>query len=126
MKKVEVLSDYKELLAKNKASHLHIDTNCFLMSNAMNEHIEADKLFVEEYKDGLMFFIDEGSFFNLYYFWETGKPFPNLKQEKPVLIEELNNKGSRDAYLSQIEPVFLQAGFSLFFYKKTIDKSVYL
>lgn len=114
MKKVESLSQYKELLRQNKAKRSRMDTNCYLMAGAMEDYIVDGRLYAEEYPQGLAVFIDEGNYFNLYYFWESGMPLPNLKQEKPVLIEELNNNGSRDPYLSRFEPVLIQAGFSLF------------
>ena len=114
MKKVESLNEYKELLRQNKANRNRVDTNCYLMPNVVDEYIVKEKLFVAEHDQGLVFFVDEGNYFNLHYFWESGKPFPNLKQDKPVLIEELNNNGSRDAYLSQFVPILTQAGFSLF------------
>ncbi len=114
MKKVETLDDYKDLLRQNKEERNRVDTNCLLLPGAMNAFITSGTLFVEQYSDGLVFFVDEGNFFNLYYFWESGVPLPNLQQDKPVLIEELNNNGSRDVYISQLEPVLKQAGFSLF------------
>ena len=113
MKKVETLNEYKELLRQNKSKHRQVDTNCFLMSSVVGEYITKGCLFAEEYNQGLILFIDEGSYFNLHYFWESGTPLPNLKQNKPVVIEELNNNGSRDAYLSQFEPFLIHAGFSL-------------
>ncbi len=114
MKKIESLNEYKELLRKNKANRTHMDTNCFLMSSAVEKLIDKDCVFAVEYSQGLIIFIDEGSYFNLYYFWESGMPLPELRQNKPVLIEELNNNGTRDAYLEKFEPVLTKAGFSLF------------
>lgn len=114
MRKIQTLSEYKEILRQNKSKRCHVATNCYLMAGAMEEYIIKGCLFAAEYDDGLIIFIDEGNYFNLYYFWESGMPLPNLKQDKPVMIEELNNNGSRDDYLSQFEQLLFQAGFSLY------------
>ena len=124
MKKIETLTEYKELLRQNKANRTKMDTNCFLMSNAVEKLIDKGCLYAVEYSQGLIVFVDEGNYFNVYYFWESGIPLPDLKQDKPVLIEELNNKGTRDAYLEKFEPLLIQAGFSLFKHNLQVEANL--
>ena len=114
MERVTSVVEYKELIRWNKQRLEFIESNCFLMSSSMSKYIEEHRLYVQKYENGMIFFIDEGNYYNAYYFWQREQEFVNLHKDKPVLIEELNNKGSREVYLSGFEPILFRAGFQLF------------
>lgn len=112
MKKITSLAEYKDHVRRNKARLGTVDTNCMLLGSSMEPFIAENRLFLMEFQDGIIFFIDEGDYYTLYYHWKQGQPFPSLHPDKPLIIEELNNRGARDSYLSRVEPLLLEAGFA--------------
>ena len=84
------------------------------MTGAMNKYILEERLYVETYENGMALFIDEGRYYNMYYFWKTGCAMADFRQDKPVLIEELDNNGSRTEYIKNIEQFFFDVGFNEF------------
>lgn len=122
MKKIESLSEYRALLGENKKTHNGIDKNCFLLPSGMEKFISAGKVYYRSYDQGILIFIDENSYYNLYYYIEKGSTFPVFSCEKPVLIEELSQNGSRDAYIAANEARLKAAGFG--FYRKSFQYEI--
>ena len=114
MEQIRSLEDYKELLRQNKERIGKPEKNCILLAATMESYITEGRLYAETYENGLAVFQDEGRYYNLYYFWKKGAVLADFRQEKPVLIEELNNRGSRDAYLAEFEPLLFAAGFEAY------------
>lgn len=113
MEQIKDIQQYKELLRWNKSRFDGIQTNCILLSSGMRPFIEEGRLYFESYPEGIALFIDEGRYFNLYYFWNQNAPFASFHRSKPVLVEEVNNNGSRDACLAETERKLVNAGFAL-------------
>ena len=113
MAQIKHLEEYKALLRTNKQRLGAVDTNCMLMTGDMARYIEDGRLCAESDENGLYVFVEEGVRFNCFYFRRSGAPLPDLRRDKSVLIEEMDNRGMRSAYLDHFEPVLLGAGFSL-------------
>ena len=114
MKKICDLGEYKELMRENKERIGKVEKNCFLMSSSMNKYIEEERLYVETYENGMVLYVDEGRYYNMYYFWKSDCKMFDFRQDKPVLIEELNNNGSRNEYIEKIESSLFEVGFTVF------------
>lgn len=113
MERVLSGEDYKRLVKKTKASVGKIDSNCFLMASAFVPYADEGRLYAEEFIDGTVVYVDEGSYYNLYYYWRRGVAFENYSQDKPILVEEQIrgiNGVSLDTLANQR---LLNAGFAL-------------
>ena len=111
MEKICNMQQYKTLISQNKEKHQHVSTNCFTMGNFMQELIDSDRLYYQEYASGLVIFVDEERYYNIYYYLDLDSEFPDLRQDKPVLIEELNNNSRRDAQIENLSRKISQKGF---------------
>ncbi len=114
MQQIKDIQAYKELIRANKQRQGTVDTNCFLMPSAFERWIAQGDLYAAEYDNGVVLYADEGAYYTLYYFWKSGEPFADFTRGKPVVVEELNNRGARDGYLQRIEPLLYGAGFTHF------------
>ena len=114
MKKVNSINEYYELVNLNKERTGPHRTNCFLMPSAIEDFISEGRFSVDEFDDGLVFYLDEGGYYLLYYFWSKEKPFGDLHADKDMIIEELNNRERRSEYLSQFEEEIGVRGFMPF------------
>ncbi len=124
MKKILSLQEYQSLLNSNKQAHGAVDTNCFLMSSSFAPYVDAGRLYYEQYDQGVVVYIDEGDYYNLYYYLEKDAAFPKIHQEKPILIEEIDSRGTREAYLQELEPRLQTAGFSLYRVNEQFEKKL--
>ncbi len=124
MNQIKDIQQYKELLHWNKSRFNAIYTNCILLASGMRPFIEESRLYFELYPDGIALFVDEGRYYNLYYFWNQNAPFACFRCSKPVLVEEVNNNGSRDACLAQIESALVNAGFMLMRNNVQVEKQL--
>lgn len=113
MEQIKHVCEYKELLRSNKQRLGAVNTNCMLMARDMERYIEEGRLYSDVFEDGLLVWIDEGVRDNLYYFWRPGAQLPKLRDDKSILIEEMDRFGSRSAYFSEFEPLLFSAGFAL-------------
>lgn len=114
MERINNLTEYKELIRWNKGRLGSVNTNCFLMAGNMQKYIDEARLYVNKYEDGVTVLLDEGRYYTMYYFWKPDAPFEDFRAEKPVLIEELDSKGSREGYIAAVEPALYAAGFKRF------------
>lgn len=114
MELVKEISEYKELIRWNKGRLGKVDSNCFLMTKSIGVFIDEQRLYVQKYENGIVLYVDEGNYYNAYYFWKPEAEFADLSKEKPVLIEELDNNGARESYLSSHEQRMIESGFELF------------
>ena len=115
MEQIRSVEEYKEAVRSNKQRLTAVMKNAVLMTNAIAGYISRGKLFRETCDNGLLLFLDEEAYYKLYYFWEEGKPLIGLRREKPVLVEELSSRGSRDEEIREREPFLFGGGFE---YKK--------
>lgn len=113
MKKIQTLDEYKQLIRWNKERLGKVEKNCFLMSSVMEKYIMEQRLYVQTFEDGLVLFVDEERYYNMYYFWRPDTKMVDFRQQKPVLVEELNNNGYRDKYIANLEPLLFNVGFEV-------------
>ena len=114
MEKVATLEEYKGLVRGVKERAGKIDSNCILMSSAMEPYIREGRLFFRAFPEGLVLYADEGRYYELYYYWQPDAPFGEFMADKPVSAVEVISPGKREAYAVRMEEKLLSAGFSLF------------
>lgn len=114
MDRIESIEQYQGLIAGLRSKHGRMNTNCFSMNDYFIPFIEDGRLFYEEYPSGACVFMDEGTYYNLYYFLDPDAPFPEISLDKPVLIGEMNSGTARDAYIESAGKMFSAAGFRPF------------
>ena len=111
MRIVTSVAECRQLISEKKNRIGRLCTNCFIMTGAFDSTIRENRLFSEEYPEGLCLFADEQRYYQLFYFLDSSPGFPFLRKEKPVLIEEINIRGDRDKEISLIESRIRPAGF---------------
>ena len=111
VERVTSTQEYKQLIRCNKSRFEKTDTNCFLMSRGMEPYIQQGRLFVRQFPEGMAMYVDEGSYYELYYFWNSRAPMADLRRDKPVSLVEVDEGGKRGAYLAGMERKLFTAGF---------------
>lgn len=112
---MELITDYqiyKELLHRYKDHIATLNTNSIIMPETIRSYISKNKLYFEAHPDGILFFIDERKYFNLYYFWNQKAEFPEISCRLPIIVEELNQNGRRDSYIDEIRKKLRLIGFN--------------
>ena len=119
MNRVRSAEEYRELVRLTKERTGKTDTNCVIMSSEMERYILQDRLYARTFPEGLALYIDEGRYYEMYYFWAVGSPLPDLRADKPVSAVEIGTAGRKTDHLERMEQRFPQAGFEL--YKTTLQ-----
>ena len=100
MEIVESIDQYKSLKSAVKQRCGSLASNFFLTSGGLSRILELQGLSYVEYPQGLVMFADEGTYYRAFYYLDPNRPLPDISQDKMVVIEELDNNGKRDEYLS--------------------------
>ena len=110
---VDNLAQYKSLLAENKQRFAKVVSNCGLMPASFGSVIAEGRLTAKIYEKGLCVFVDEGGYYNLYFFWDLDSPMEDLPKDKPLLAEIMGNEnwGRRP---DMAEEKLLRSGFRRF------------
>ena len=107
MKPVGSLEQYKALVKAVKQQFPGIRTNNIQLNAAMAPYIGGGRLFYKEYEKGLVFYLDEGQWYELTYFWDPAGAPVSFRQDKPVIAGEYYRGGTSRAAENFLE----QAGF---------------
>lgn len=121
MQKVNSFSHFNSLLKKLKANTPKPLTNCYLYPSEIDELSAQNKLFYIfslDNKTGLYFFLENHTFYNLYFYMD-GLSVPDLKKpEKPVVLDFVYKENRVPKQLDQQNLLWKQYGFKD--YKKYI------
>ena len=91
------VQEYKDLVRSTKKRlGGKVRSNCLLMSSYFALPCEEGRLFGDVLEDGLLVYLDEGSYLTMYYFWNPEAELEVVRQEKPVIVEELVPSGAID------------------------------
>lgn len=105
------IEQYKKLKGEAKDKLGKLSSNCFLTSGGMAAIIERQPVLYEVYDQGVVFYIDEGTYYRAFYFLDSEKGLPEMRQDKLVEIEEPDSNGRRSTYLMQFFQELEQAGW---------------
>ncbi len=111
---VRSLQEYRAMISAKKAEIGHFVKNSVQMSSTMDQYIAEHRLFARTFRDGIIFFVDEGPFFNVYYYWDSAGELPDLREGKPLIVEELGIEGKMEKELAEKGRRLLRSGFSLY------------
>lgn len=91
------MQEYKDLVrATKRRLGGKVRSNCLLMSSYFALPASEGRLFCDVLDNGLLVYLDEGSYLTMYYFWNPGAGLEVVRQEKPVIVEELAPSGAID------------------------------
>ena len=97
MEPVTDLGQYKALIKEKKGQFLRILTNNMQLAGAMTPYIAEGRLFYEDFPQGLAFYLDEGQWYELTYYWDPEGMPGSFRQEKPVIAGEMIRNGSEES-----------------------------
>ena len=107
MKPVESLDQYKALVKETKAQHPGTLTNSIQLAASMAPYIDEKRLFFAEWPQGIAFFLDERTWYEVTFFWDPAEAPADFRQEKPVIASTYPRGGEPGAVGAFLE----QAGF---------------
>lgn len=120
---IETLTQYKALVSQNKQRLAKVESNCFLIPDSIRPMIDEGRLRAALHEKGLYVFAEEGSYRNLYYFWDAAEELSDLPREKTLLVEEMSSEGWK-GYAARAEEKLLRSGFRLF--KRNLQFELFL
>lgn len=113
MKAVYSLQHYYTLIAEEKNQLGILKTNCALLPESIERYIFLGRFFYEEAQSGLLFFSDEESYYQTYYYLKEGETFCLSKKDKPVLIQNIYREGKENRFLTFLGRELSESGFVL-------------
>lgn len=114
MEQIINVIQYDQLLKNVRKKFGRLHTNCFLMALEIERIITQGRLYFEGIDKGLLFYSDEGKYYQAYFFISSGTD--NLKivpKEKPILIRTIYMHGDKSELQKKIDMLIIDAGFSL-------------
>lgn len=114
MEQIISLKQYDQLLKNERKIFGCLHTNCFLMAPEIKRIIAQERLYFEETDQGLLFFVDEKKYYQVYFHIspET-KEFQITPKEKPVLVRVIYMQGNKSVLQEKMDGLISDAGFSL-------------
>lgn len=114
MEQVTNLNQYDQLLRNTRKIFGRLHTNCFLLAPETERIIVQGRLYFEETDNGLLFYVDEKRYYQVYFYISSEmKKFNILPREKPLLIRIIYTQGSKSALQKEIDRLIMDTGFSL-------------
>ena len=110
---IKTYEEYKALYKRTKARLRGMDSNCLLPGRTIRECLAQGDLYYMELPQGAALFIDEERYIRLYYYLDMEQPFPDLRCDKLLLLEEVDSNDRRKAYLDRLLPILRNAGYTL-------------
>lgn len=112
MRKVGSLQEYYALVNGAKSRHGSLKTNCILFPDALDRYIQLGRLLWEELDAGMMFYSDEETFYQAYFYINPSLPFSVSRKDKPVLLQNVY-KGEKKPWVLSMEKALQNSGFVL-------------
>lgn len=116
MRSVENLQTYYAIIESRKAEVGRLVTNNFLFPQAIERYIRLKRLYYEEIETGVLFYIDEDTYYHAYYYIAmTGSlAFAICPKEKPILIQHIYKEETdykKDDFIKAAEKSLINSGF---------------
>ncbi len=114
MKPVQSLEQFRELIHEKKEQVKILKKNSVLLPATVEKYISENRMYFENYDCGIAFFVDEGKYYLLFYYWDQEARFADFSREKPILAEELLINAEQSAPELQEDGFLTDAGFRLY------------
>ncbi len=112
MELIDTIEYYDDLIREKKESFGKLRSNVFSQKEHLKKYLVLGRLYVENYPDGLFFFLDEENYYRAFYFWSRERiMFTRYDYDKPVLLEEPDMNGLRKTEIYQIGTDLQRCGF---------------
>ncbi len=114
MEQIISLKQYEQLLKGTRKQYGRLHTNCFMLAPETERVIEQGRLYFEETDQGLLFFVDEKRYYQVYFHISPDvKKLQMIPKKKPVLIRIIYMQGGKSHLQNKIDKLIAEAGFSL-------------
>jgi len=113
MNRVADYDQYLALVRQTKAKQKSVVTNCFLFQKAVQRYLDLGRFLYEENEAGILFFSDEETYYQVYYYLNPERPFEAAAGEKPLVVNHLFTEGKKGEKLARIDERLASAGFEL-------------
>lgn len=114
MEQIISVNQYGQLLRKAKEIFGRLHTNCFLFAPETERLIVQGRFYFEEVDKGLLFYADEGKYYQIYYYISSEMKKINVTPKgKPVLIRNIYIQDAKSELQKKIDMIINDAGFSL-------------
>lgn len=113
MEFVHSVEQYYDLIAARKKILGRLKTNCTLSYEMIERYISMKRFMYEECESGILFFSDEESYLQLYYYLQDGMAFDIKRKSKPILVQNIYMEGKENKFLSFLNMQLQENGFEL-------------
>jgi len=113
MLNITSVAQYQELVTVAKAERKARTTNCCLFPEAIQRYIDFGRFYYETCEAGVVFYSDEGKYYEGYYYLNPNETFKLLPKDKPVCIQHLYVQGKKSDKVLHIEQNLARVGFVL-------------
>jgi len=112
MELVKNIEQFEELYLECRNKFKKLDRNNFFLKRICVQFIEEERLYYEWYSKGIVFFVDEDSYYNAYFLWDSKESEMNICQDKPILVEEILTEKDVQINNFSCRERLLKAGFT--------------
>ncbi|MDO4275484.1 MAG: GNAT family N-acetyltransferase [Eubacteriales bacterium] len=116
MDRVRSSAQFASLVKEYKREHGRVQSNCFFLPSEVEEMCRKEKLFVQETKEGLYFFVVEEECSRMYYYIEKSQA-PSIELNKydilkmPVILDYVFKEEEGEALKKAGSSKWLEKGF---------------
>lgn len=111
MERVKSLEQYSALIKEVRQTHSSVQTNCYMLPDAVEKQLSKNKLFALDVGAGIALIIDEGAFYQLYYYVGLNETILFDRKDKPVILDQIYLQNKKTESVVQIEKKWLDCGF---------------
>lgn len=112
MKRVNSLEEYDSLIKKAKERAGRLKTNSAMFAPAIQRYISLERFLYEETEAGVVFYSDEGHFYQAYYHINPEIPFSIERKDKAILLQNIYSQ-EKKPWMEWLGNSLLQSGFRI-------------
>lgn len=113
MERVKSLQDYYLLVRTAKERYKRLTTNNYLYPNAVERYIQLERFYVEENDAGILFFSDEETYYQAYYYVNHNAKFRIKKGDKTIVLQNIYTENAKRKEIMEIEKSLQDSGMTL-------------
>lgn len=111
--KIETFEQYRTMTKEFRRAAEKVTGNCYFMPAEVKKYTEEGKLFYERQEGMLLFYVDEETYFHVYYYLDE-KACPRFcRQDKTAILDFVCRKDKLEEIRKE-EEKWRRAGFSLY------------
>lgn len=114
MQTVESMEDYYSVINRCKATLGRLGTNNYLFPKALERYVRLKRMYYEEIRQGLLFYLDEERYYQAYYYLAEHADVSDLeigKKDKPILLQHIYKENAKNRLFREVEQSLRKSGF---------------